>query len=558
MNELEEKIKAKKAVLEKAQQALSILEERIAGYGSLAVPVDLQIQLDDKRSEVKRLEQELADLEGQLPLTPPENPPPSPAAPLPFTNRQDEISRILSPYAPAYYIIDAPTGYGKTKLLLELERRFQADWWKCAYISVAETDTLESVIAELRTRLGAASPTMPEGVPQGLQLGLSLASQWTENPKNGVVWLIDLEKKPSLPLVQQIFTELIPAVDVCLRSLEFFRNKHNRFRVILAGRYIAMRPEVRKGDTPKTVLQLSPFDYEVVCDAVRDYLKGRASGVAEQLAAHIFFMTGGHPDCVTQVIQRYSQVVGYAPDTFVSLLGDQIWKEIVRPVALDLRDGLADSTKELYKVVGRLCVFRYVDYEILRHMKDEWKDIAIESEYDLADELTATYLLDWKDRVLRDDLARRILSIAAQREDPLDFARLSRQAQELCADRMRDPNTPRPEIWFIEFLYQELQQRAHQLSQSHAQQRQGMLYEFLNARLPQALTILLEERQVPSRSFHIEQSALAQALDKDWEFRFNLNYHLRGEQFNQDPYTALLNGIDNWFAAHKAPKEAHS
>jgi outer membrane protein assembly factor BamB len=41
--------------LEMAQRALDILEEQAAGYGSLAIPVHLQIQLEDKRREVTSL-----------------------------------------------------------------------------------------------------------------------------------------------------------------------------------------------------------------------------------------------------------------------------------------------------------------------------------------------------------------------------------------------------------------------------------------------------------------------------------------------------------------------
>jgi formylglycine-generating enzyme required for sulfatase activity/Tol biopolymer transport system component len=48
-----------KSALGIARRALEILEEQAAGYGSLAIPPHLQIQLEDKRREVARLEESL-------------------------------------------------------------------------------------------------------------------------------------------------------------------------------------------------------------------------------------------------------------------------------------------------------------------------------------------------------------------------------------------------------------------------------------------------------------------------------------------------------------------
>jgi len=43
-----------------ARRALAILEERAAGYSSLDIPAHLQIELEDKREEVARLEAQIA------------------------------------------------------------------------------------------------------------------------------------------------------------------------------------------------------------------------------------------------------------------------------------------------------------------------------------------------------------------------------------------------------------------------------------------------------------------------------------------------------------------
>ncbi|HEY7414285.1 MAG TPA: trypsin-like peptidase domain-containing protein, partial [Ktedonobacteraceae bacterium] len=53
---------------------------------------------------------------------------------VPFTNRQDEIKLITSSLAPAYYLLDAPAGYGKSKLLQELQKRLYEQKWFSVYL----------------------------------------------------------------------------------------------------------------------------------------------------------------------------------------------------------------------------------------------------------------------------------------------------------------------------------------------------------------------------------------------------------------------------------------
>ncbi len=527
-----------KRQLEAARKTLENLEVKNAGYPALTLPAEVQVQLDEQRARVMQLEAELAKT-----ASAPEE---SDADSFPFTNRQEEIKLILDVYAPAYYLLDAPTGYGKTNLLHEIEGRFQQQGWSCVYVAVDEHHDLNTVIDHLAAKLGIKL-TKPDSMPPGLQLAGALKNQLERNPKQGLALLIDLEKKPSLVLVQQLFSLLIPLLEVCLRQLEFFEKHHNRFRVIMAGRYLAMRPAVRKVSLPLEVLRLSPFQYDVVRKAARDYLPTYNENSVSLIAAHTFFITGGHPGCVAQVLKEYRSR-GMTPDVFINFFSQHIWEDIVRPIVNELRAGLAENTKELYKVIGRLSVFRYVDYEILRQMMGEWKDLDIDSEYDLADELTSTYLLDWKGRVLRDDLARRLLAMALFREQPEEFAAFCRHAQALCAEHIRQSGVQKPEIWMLEYLHQALQQNAALLLQAKSAERRQLRQKFILQDVPAALQILLQERVVPARSYQAEHKALLQTLEEDWELRFTVNYYLRSDQYDQTPYADLLATIDNWFA----------
>jgi len=60
--------------LENARRVLSILEEQVSGYGSLAVPPEKLIQLEDKRREVAELQKKLEKLTLPVRFTVPEAP----------------------------------------------------------------------------------------------------------------------------------------------------------------------------------------------------------------------------------------------------------------------------------------------------------------------------------------------------------------------------------------------------------------------------------------------------------------------------------------------------
>jgi hypothetical protein len=60
--------------LNKANRALAILEEQMAGYGSLAAPANLIIELEDKRNEVLNIQNRLAELDKPVVSTPALNP----------------------------------------------------------------------------------------------------------------------------------------------------------------------------------------------------------------------------------------------------------------------------------------------------------------------------------------------------------------------------------------------------------------------------------------------------------------------------------------------------
>jgi hypothetical protein len=236
---------------------------------------------------------------------------------------------------------------------------------------------------------------------------------------------------------------------------------------------------------------------------------------------------------------------GVSPDHFLQFFGATIWQDIVHKVVGDIRNGIPEGTRKLRNVLDRLSVFRYLDYTILRYMIKEYDIAELNSEHDLADELTATYLFDWKGRFLRDDITRRLLAIRLRYEMPEEFPERCQKAQQMCANRLGEPNVQRPEMWAIEYLFQSLQQYAGVIQDPA--QRLSIREVFLNENIPRVLRILVDDRNIPPENRSEEQTALLLTIQEDWEFRFTVNYYLRKDQYGDEPYNALQQQIVRFF-----------
>jgi hypothetical protein len=456
---------------------------------------------------------------------------------LPFTNRQDELDQILSVRAPAYHLIDAPARYGKTVLLEELKARFEERNWCSVYISLQNQRSLLSISETVAraANLNVELTSEMDARQLGLNLGNALVGQRKtdfgseKDQKKGLVLLVDVDKRPwtwSFPQLDALFIDFIPGLEYTLRRIEYFDTKHNAFRVVFAGRYVA-------GKTPPgisfnlTIKQLSPFSYKIIHETIGAYL--REKGEVSQLAGHLMYFTGGHPGCIAKILKMY-ETVNYPPDDFFRYSGEEIWQEKIWPEIDAIR---MDINSELRRIFDELSIFRYLDYGVLRSLLDRTPIPDISDEFNLADVLTNTYLLSWDGRLLKDDITRRLLALRFLREiGHRGFSRYCQDAQKICGARLQDPTTQAPERWAIEYLFQDLQQHAGKIQDD--KQRTAIRKTFFETTLPTAMDLFLKKRDA-----RIEKQALKQALEKDSEFGFTVNYYLRTDQYNNEPYEEL-------------------
>ncbi|MBD2359487.1 ATP-binding protein [Tolypothrix sp. FACHB-123] len=127
--------------LNRARRALQIIEEEKASFG-IRVPVDLQIELEEKQKQVASLEARLNQLQGNSSVTVPDNLPRYTDV---FIGRKAEIARCMEALSPEErgwgVAIDGIGGMGKTALALEVAHLAREQALFDAYLFVSAKTT---------------------------------------------------------------------------------------------------------------------------------------------------------------------------------------------------------------------------------------------------------------------------------------------------------------------------------------------------------------------------------------------------------------------------------
>jgi len=458
---------------------------------------------------------------------------------LPFTNREDEIRQITSSLAPAYHLIDAPAGYGKTVFLREIQKRFDEQNWKVVYISIRENGNIPDIAKKIADEFGVKINACKDATQWGLDLGKVIIEKHQQaiernnaNQKSGVILLLDIDKRgwaSLLPIVDKLVQKFIPSLEYNLREFQSFTSQQNPFRVVLAGRYLA-----GKTSSPfeLPILRLTPFNYRVVSDTVRKYLPHESN--IKQLAAHLIYYTAGHPGCIARVLERYKSK-GYPVDEFFKYEEEVIWEEIVWREADAVYKDIPRGLRRIFK---DLSVFRYLDYDILGRLLDGSTFSDYEDPYNLADKLTQTFLMGREGRLLHDSITRRLLALWLWRDiGKQSFASYCQRAYSICLEKLQNQTTQLLEKWAIECMFQFLQEHVEIVQDGN--ERKNLRREFFSKVVPDVLDKLLTDRDTRT-----ELSALLLEMENDWEFRFTVNYYLRENQFTDEPYLKLKQYIE--------------
>lgn len=490
---------------------------------------------------------------------------------IPFVNRQDELNNILSDMAPPYHVIEAPAGYGKSKIMGALRKRFQEPEknYLCGFAGGLNQGSFINIIRELCANLGLP----PDGIPlvsnlpsdleKRLQIaqdlghahaGLLLGKHFNSPTRNyvytGVVILLDdldrLIKKNDIlhsSLMEQIKVEIRLLVSGYIRAMqevfsmrEPFRGQ-NRFRVVISLRYGSEYSDLINY-LPFAEIALKPFEYRVVSETVARVLTAFDRSDLDQISAHLLHLTGGHPDCIIELIQNYKDYPK-RPDWFEKTShAREIWEKVVEPRVQEIKDSIPDDLQPIFQYLSFYRTFNTAILDQLIHRKEL---ITAYDRHMLADRLTLTYLYQRRGQLLSDSITRRLFAI--ERRQLLtaeDFRKCCNTAYELSLSQLDDVQRQNTDEWALECFYQFLQGAINEVQQPEA--RYAIGNKFKREIIPEIMTAYSKH----SRDFEADRSLLLQKIGKDWELLFTINYFLRDKEFNNEPVPAFLEFIKSW------------
>jgi hypothetical protein len=222
---------------------------------------------------------------------------------------------------------------------------------------------------------------------------------------------------------------------------QLFGQKHQRFRVVLAGRHLAMEKDKIEAisSIPLTVEQLLPLTYNDLYETTLGYLsKNIKTAVVTEVATRIMHVTGGHPGCMASLLRLYKQTGELHPPNFFEFNAVEIQQVIEREIG-QVQNDIPGELQGVIKVLG---IFRQVNSHVLDFLINRGYIVGYNSGKELEDKLTTTYYL-WRDGPLLRNDNHRLLGLR-RREDP-ECARI---AQRSCEDYLISKSSARrPETW---------------------------------------------------------------------------------------------------------------
>jgi hypothetical protein len=240
------------------------------------------------------------------------------------------------------------------------------------------------------------------------------------------------------------------------------------------------------------------------------------------------------------MLQLYRQKGVPNPDRFMKNYHTQL-EHLVGTTIEQLNHDVPPLLQTATDILG---IFRYVSHFMLEQLLNDEKLSGYADEYDLADALTTSYVLrrDNNTALLCND-NHRILALRL-RQDPQN----AQLAQTFCESYLKATDVRIPERWAIEYFYQFLQERAGEIETQ--EQRASLKREFFEQTVPYVLTLLITGRKLQGAKRNLNT-----LLDGDEEFKFVVNYFLRKRAYNDAPYNALRQKIDQFFSSQAKVKK---
>ena len=482
-----------------------------------------------------------------------------------FVNREDELRVLLgAAESDKFFLISAPPGYGKSWLINEIEIRLQKQEhgeykkWEYIVIRVEAQDTFADVSTKIAEQLSFISmPKMLQNASDTLIQSYRV-HRMEQSEKDllpdGVFWLFDFEEKPNIEVFDILVTKVLP---------NFFDNVDSQFeknikrRIALIGRFIV--PGRKKGsesdyrwneagsfqyaDSPDF---LSPFEYNHVYDSIKKRLKFSPERTQE-IAAHIFYCTGGHPGSMATLIDDYKNK-GVLFNSCGSQ--DEVWNNFVKDKAEKVYSELMnlDEVKkdgiEVWRIFEKLSIFDQIPESALKVCVQEHKALTfINLRYLLKD----TFMLGMENNILIDSIYRRLVLLHLQYEHPDRLEKYLKWGKNILDQVILQDNNVAN--WAFSWLEVRLRQEtSHFLDEDERKILRDVVIPRITGELKSLYKRRWQRTSIESRDRDIEYLYEVATGNKKvrQDFAFLLNYHLRDDVYTSKPYEKFVETLNAW------------
>lgn len=463
---------------------------------------------------------------------------------LPFTNRQNAIQDVVDKEPKAtFHFFEGPTGYGKTRLLEQLKKDFERWHWYCLCLTVgseANPAFGEQILAQLPSFIQKSPPFAPQNWAKGgRDLGQALARYHERHPYPGVVLLIDIPDEfaqGTKTTLKQLVEAFIPEIYDGLSRSRYFSREASSYRVVLTGRSKGCLSGMSYSNLFR-VTALKPLRYTYVQEICKEAIQHEMQ-VVEEFAANLFFVSGGHPGCIEKILHLYKGMRGQEPATFFVRCPIAI-QEVIENECGRVRETIDPAIQSAYEQVY---IYRRLNDHLIKIF---WKRLDWHGDaFTLQDDLMRSSLFGWHGddrRHLVGDIVRRLLTVHARYEAPDRFKQACEKASHLSLKALKVADELRG-YWVVEVLFQLLQARFDKIES--AAQRQVLRATLMSHDLPNVLTAYVEGRPTTHQA---DLRSLEGILEADWEFQFALNFYLRDQSYDAQPYDEFCKQVKAFF-----------
>jgi hypothetical protein len=426
-----------------------------------------------------------------------------------FINRSDELKKITRTSSATYLLINAPAGYGKTRLLKKVIEHFEQRSF-CIFLNLnGKTNLNLTQLANLIIKECNENYSDYEIDEQIGQVGLELIRAAHNAQKNDVLICIDDIESISSAYIKDLLNEFIPTIEQKLTKTPL---TPINLRVIFSGRHPTKWLHT-SSDIILKELKLTPFDYDSVHQTVQKFKSPHLPKVSQdyiqEYAMHLMWFTGGHPGAMAKILNNGD----FGLD--ISSNEQKYYNNIIEPIIHQIRKKQIRKKQippDMWRIFETLSPVRKFNSKMLQHFIRcnlfTWETNPIE----LEDELLKTRLFGIADGFTINDSTRQLLSIQMRREYPSRFIKTCQEAIRFLLMELQYMEF-RPDLYAIEILFLELQM----LSTAKDRDPGKIISKF------KEVVQYLERASAKKRNL----ASFRQYLLGDWEFGFMLNYLFR-------------------------------